>query len=92
MNTEKKILNDEELESVSGGALELLGFIVIRTHTEFKSSPDLNAETVGSTNVGSYRVYEIDTNQGLVWYRIPSNRWVAENPKIQFAMSPDFFD
>ena len=92
MNTEEKLLNDEELESVAGGALELLGYIVIRTYAEFKNSPDLTAETVGSTNVGTYRVYEIDTNQGLIWYRIPSNRWVAENPKIQFAMSKTFFD
>ena len=33
-----------------------------------------------------YRVYEIDTNQGLLWYRTGVNKWVAENPQNTFTL------
>lgn len=91
MNSEKKLLNEEELDSVAGGAIDKLGYLIIKTPTEFKFSPDLNAETVGSSSFGRQTVWEIDTNQGLIWYRVGVNKWAAENPKNEFAMLKTFF-
>ena len=39
--------------------------------------------------MGGFAVYELDTNEGLLWYRVGVKRWVAENPKITFKMYKD---
>lgn len=89
MELEEKYINDEQLDSVVGGikGMEIIGHLIIKTtNTEFKSSPDLNAETVETASWGGQRVYEIDTNQGLLWYRTGVNKWVAENPQNTFTL------
>ena len=93
MKTEEKLLNDEQLDSVAGGIkdMEIIGYLIVKTNTEFKSSPDLNAETVETGNWGRYRVYEIDTNQGLLWYRTALHKWAAENPLNTFSMLKSSF-
>ena len=67
--------------------MEKLGYLTIKAAgTEIKSRPDLNAETVKVVSWCAFGVYEIDTNQGLLWYRTGVNRWIAENPKNTFTM------
>lgn len=89
MELEERLINDEQLDSVAGGieGMEKLGYLTIKAKdTEIKSRPDLNAETVEVVYWCAFGVYEIDTNQGLIWYRIGLNRWIAENPKNPFTM------
>lgn len=88
MKLEEKVINDEELGSVAGGIkdMEILGYLIVKTNTEFKSRPEINAETVDTGNWGRYRVYEIETNQGLIWYRTALHKWAAENPQNSFSM------
>ena len=90
MELEEKLINDEQLDSVAGGSgiegMEKLGYLTIKVDTEIKLRPDLNAETVRVVSWCGLGVFEIDTNQGLLWYRTGLNRWVAENPKNTFTM------
>ena len=90
MELEERIINDEQLDSVAGGSgiegMEKLGYLTIKVDTEIKLRPDLNAETVRVVSWCGLGVFEIDTNQGLLWYRTGLNRWVAENPKNTFTM------
>lgn len=90
MELEERLINDEQLDSVAGGSgiegMEKLGYLTIKVDTEIKLSPDLNAETVKVVSWCGLGVFEIDTNQGLLWYRTGLNRWVAENPKNTFTM------
>ena len=90
MELEERLINDEQLDSVAGGSgiegMEKLGFLTIKVETEIKLRPDLNAETVRVVSWCGLGVFEIDTNQGLLWYRTGLNRWVAENPKNTFTM------
>ena len=90
MELEEKLINDEQLDSVAGGSgiegMEKLGYLTIKVDTEIKLRPDLNAETVRVVSWCGFGVFEIDTNQGLLWYRTGLNRWVAENPKNTFTM------
>ena len=90
MELEERLINDEQLDSVSGGSgiegMEKLGYLTIKVETEIKLRPDLNAETVRVVSWCGLGVFEIDTNQGLLWYRTGLNRWVAENPKNTFTM------
>jgi hypothetical protein len=90
MELEERLINDEQLDSVAGGSgiegMEKLGYLTIKVDTEIKLRPDLNAETVRVVSWCGLGVFEIDTNQGLLWYRTGLNRWVAENPKNTFTM------
>ena len=90
MKLEERLINDEQLDSVAGGSgiegMEKLGYLTIKVDTEIKLKPDLNAETVKVVSWCGLGVFEIDTNQGLLWYRTGLNRWVAENPKNTFTM------
>ena len=88
MKSEEKLMDDEQLSSVSGGikGMDVIGFLHVRVQTEIKTSPDLNAETAETVNWGGYRVYEIDTNQGLVWYRTALHKWIANNPQNDFTL------
>lgn len=90
MELEERLINDEQLDSVAGGSgiegMEKLGYLTIKVETEIKLRPDLNAETVKVVSWCGLGVFEIDTNQGLLWYRTGLNRWVAENPKNTFTM------
>lgn len=90
MELEERLINDEQLDSVAGGSgiegMEKLGYLTIKVETEIKLKPDLNAETVKVVSWCGLGVFEIDTNQGLLWYRTGLNRWVAENPKNTFTM------
>jgi len=90
MELEERLINDEQLDSVAGGSgiegMEKLGYLTIKVDTEIKLRPDLNAETVKVVSWCGLGVFEIDTNQGLLWYRTGLNRWVAENPKNTFTM------
>jgi hypothetical protein len=90
MELEERLINDEQLDSVAGGSgiegMEKLGYLTIKVDTEIKLKPDLNAETVKVVSWCGLGVFEIDTNQGLLWYRTGLNRWVAENPKNTFTM------
>lgn len=90
MELEERLINDEQLDSVAGGSgiegMEKLGYLTIKVETEIKLKPDLNAETVRVVSWCGLGVFEIDTNQGLLWYRTGLNRWVAENPKNTFTM------
>jgi len=90
MELEERLINDEQLDSVAGGSgiegMEKLGYLTIKVDTEIKLKPDLNAETVRVVSWCGLGVFEIDTNQGLLWYRTGLNRWVAENPKNTFTM------
>ncbi len=90
MESEERLINDEQLDSVAGGSgiegMEKLGYLTIKVETEIKLRPDLNAETVKVVSWCGLGVFEIDTNQGLLWYRTGLNRWVAENPKNTFTM------
>lgn len=88
MELEERIINDEQLDSVAGGinGMEIIGYLIVKTYTEFKSDPDLNAETVETGNWGRYRVYEIVSNQGLLWYRTALHKWAPENPQNSFSM------
>ena len=88
MELEERLINDEQLDSVAGGikGMEKLGYLTIKVDTEIKLRPDLNAETVKVVSWCGLGVFEIDTNQGLLWYRTGLNRWVAENPKNTFTM------
>ena len=90
MELEERLINDEQLDSVAGGSgiegMEKLGYLTIKVDTEIKLRPDLNAETVRVVSWCGLGVFEIDTNQGLIWYRIGLNRWIAENPKNPFTM------
>ena len=89
MELEERLINDEQLDSVAGGGIEgmeKLGYLTIKVDTEIKLRPDLNAETVKVVSWCGLGVFEIDTNQGLLWYRTGLNRWVAENPKNTFTM------
>jgi hypothetical protein len=90
MEVEERLINDEQLDSVAGGSgiegMEKLGYLTIKVETEIKLRPDLNAETVKVVSWCGLGVFEIDTNQGLLWYRTGLNRWVAENPKNTFTM------
>ncbi len=90
MELEERLINDEQLDSVAGGSgiegMEKLGYLTIKVETEIKLRPDLNAETVRVVSWCGLGVFEIDTNQGLLWYRTGLNRWVAENPKNTFTM------
>ena len=89
MELEERIINDEQLDSVAGGGIEgmeKLGYLTIKVDTEIKLRPDLNAETVRVVSWCGLGVFEIDTNQGLLWYRTGLNRWIAENPKNTFTM------
>lgn len=89
MELEERLINDEQLDSVAGGIkdMEKLGYLTIKAKdTEIKSRPDLNAETVKVVYWCAFGVYEIDTNQGLLWYRTGVNRWIAENPMNTFTM------
>ncbi|MBR4608962.1 MAG: hypothetical protein IKO38_00770 [Erysipelotrichaceae bacterium] len=89
MELEERLINDEQLDSVAGGSgiegMEKLGYLTIKVDTEIKLKPDLNAETVRVVSWCGLGVFEIDTNQGLLWYRTGLNRWVAENPKNTFT-------
>ena len=89
MELEERLINDEQLDSVAGGGIEgmeKLGYLTIKVDTEIKLRPDLNAETVKVVSWCGLGVFEIDTNQGLLWYRTGLNRWIAENPKNTFTM------
>lgn len=89
MELEERLINDEQLDSVAGGGIEgmeKLGYLTIKVETEIKLRPDLNAETVKVVSWCGFGVFEIDTNQGLLWYRTGLNRWIAENPKNTFTM------
>ena len=89
MELEERLINDEQLDSGAGGGIEgmeKLGYLTIKVDTEIKLRPDLNAETVRVVSWCGLGVFEIDTNQGLLWYRTGLNRWVAENPKNTFTM------
>ena len=90
MELEERLINDEQLDSVAGGSgiegMEKLGFLTIKVETEIKLRPDLNAETVKVVSWCGLGVFEIDTNQGLLWYRTGENRWIAENPMNTFTM------
>lgn len=90
MELEERLINDEQLDSVAGGSgiegMEKLGYLTIKVETEIKLRPDLNAETVRVVSWCGLGVFEIDTNQGLLWYRTGLDRWVAENPKNTFTM------
>ena len=90
MELEERLINDEQLDSAAGGSgiegMEKLGYLTIKVETEIKLRPDLNAETVRVVSWCGLGVFEIDTNQGLLWYRTGVNRWVAENPKNTFTM------
>lgn len=36
-------------------------------NTEFKASPSKDAETTYIRSMGGFAVYELDTNEGLLW-------------------------
>ena len=76
------VINDNELDAVSGGA----GMRVIGTATvlvnglNIRSRADRNSTLIGQTNKpAKYDVYEIVQNQDFIWYRIAINMWIAND-------------
>ncbi len=80
---ENKILSDDDLSSVAGGAssLRVIGRAkVVTTNLNIRSSYSKNSRLMGQTNEpASYDVYEIVQNEGYIWYRIDADKWIAND-------------
>ncbi|MBQ2583958.1 MAG: hypothetical protein II568_02160, partial [Erysipelotrichaceae bacterium] len=78
-----KILSDDDLSSVAGGAssLRVIGRArVVTTNLNIRSSYSKNSRLMGQTNEpASYDVYEIVQNEGYIWYRIDADKWIAND-------------
>lgn len=81
----EKILKDEELNEVAGGAANS-GYKVIGTAKVITNN--LNVRYGPSTDYGckcqtnypaQYDVYEVVQNQGYIWYKIAYEQWIAND-------------
>jgi len=86
---EQILLNDDELDSVAGGAkLFVIGRAkVVTTNLNIRRSYSKESKLMGQTNApASYDVYEIVQNEGYIWYRIDTDKWIANDGTwVQFT-------
>ena len=81
----EKILKDEELNEVAGGAAnsgyKVIGTAkVITTNLNIRSGPSKYSDYLGQTNApAQYDVYEITQNEGYIWYKIDVSKWIAND-------------
>ena len=81
---ENKALNDDLLNEVSGGAAAKLVVIgtakVITTNLNIRYEASKDSAYMGQTNApAQYDVYEIVQNEGYIWYRIDTHKWIAND-------------
>ena len=82
MADEKKIINDDDLGAVSGGAgMMVIGVAsVLTTNLNIRAKADKTSTWMGETSKpAKFDVYEIVQNQGYIWYRIATNMWIAND-------------
>ena len=81
----EKLLNDDVLNDVSGGAstakmVKLGTATVLTTDLRIRKEPNTNSTVMGMTNApAKYDVYEIVQNEGYIWYRIAGDKWIAND-------------
>ena len=78
----EQLLKDEELKEVAGGAsYRVIGIAkVITTNLNIRSGASTSSSRLGQTNApAQYEVYEIEQNEGYIWYRIDYNKWIAND-------------
>ena len=79
----EKILKDEELSEVAGGGAgyKVIGTArVITNNLNIRSGPSKYTDYLGQTNYPAmYDVYEITQNEGYIWYRIDTSKWIAND-------------
>ncbi|MCR5095975.1 MAG: hypothetical protein K6A70_04480 [Erysipelotrichaceae bacterium] len=78
----EELLKDEQLNEVAGGAgLRVIGIAkVVTNNLNIRSQASKNSTWVGQTNYpAQYDVYEIEQNEGYIWYRIDYNKWIAND-------------
>ena len=91
MNKEIELF-DEELEEVSGGAWTVNGMKRIGEVTisgkgiEIKTQPSNSAKTTLTLDFRWCPVYEIEQNEGLIWYRVSEKMYVAQQAGVTFKM------
>ncbi|GEM_PF-2271663 len=89
---DEKVLNESELEKAVGGynGVVVIGKIVVMTKgLNIRLTPSTGATLVGQTNSpDQHSVYEITQNEGYIWYRIGTNKWVAsEGTWVRFVQA-----
>ncbi|MCR4632617.1 MAG: hypothetical protein K5648_00650 [Erysipelotrichaceae bacterium] len=81
--SEKNLLNDDALDAVAGGRANLyvIGRAkVITTNLNIRNSYSKQSKYMGQTNApATYDVYEIVQNEGYIWYRIDTDKWIAND-------------
>ena len=80
MANKENLINDDDLNAVSGG-LRIIGEAkVLVTGLNIRAKADKNSALIGQATVSArYDVFEILQNQGYVWYRIGANMWIAND-------------
>ena len=82
MSDKVTIIDDESLKEISGGAgMMVIGeAAVLTTNLNIRAKADKNSAWMGETSrPAKFNVYEIVQNQGLIWYRIADNMWIAND-------------
>ena len=81
MTDNEKLINDDDLGAVSGGAMKVIGVAsVLVSGLNIRSRADKNSTLMGQANKpAKYDVYEIVQNQSYIWYRIGLNMWIAND-------------
>ena len=89
----ENIIIEDDLQEVSGGAwkidgMERIGQVTIRSiDVEIKREPSKNAETLCTyPSTRWFPVYEIEQNEGVLWYRLGNHSWVAQQNGVTYKM------
>ena len=91
MNKER-VSFDRELEEACGAAWTVNGMKRIGEVTisgkgiEIKTQPSNSAKTTLTLDFRWCPVYEIEQNEGLIWYRVSEKMYVAQQAGVTFKM------
>ena len=81
MTNKDQLINDKDLDGVTGGAMKVIGVANILVNgLNIRSRADKNSTLMGQANrPAKYDVFEIVQNQDYIWYRIAPNMWIAND-------------